>query len=238
MATAASQRAARQRVCASCRTMVLSRYNPDVLCAACIKAARTPQQDAGASTDDHHWIWESPLLCDALVRADLGAVMALFRAAAGLSQQQLAQILGCSQTAVWRIEAGERRSLHDIRELLRFADTIGMPRTALLPLILGRKTNPHPQRTDEPTVTGELQPPDFSTAAPASGEGLQLASRAVDDNVEVHAAVSIGSWSREWRRPGRRGRPPRSRSGLCCCSICAFRMRRRESGRCLGRHSR
>jgi transcriptional regulator with XRE-family HTH domain len=65
--------------------------------------------------------------------------MAIFRTAAGLSQLQLSQMLGCSQTTIWRLEAGERKSLYDIRELLRFADTVGMPRLALLPLILGRE---------------------------------------------------------------------------------------------------
>jgi transcriptional regulator with XRE-family HTH domain len=70
---------------------------------------------------------------------DLGAVMAISRVAAGLSQLQLAQIVGCSQSTIWRIEAGKRQSLYDIRELLRFADAIGIPRRALLPLILGEQ---------------------------------------------------------------------------------------------------
>ncbi|WP_285584462.1 hypothetical protein [Actinoallomurus iriomotensis] len=42
--------------------------------------------------------------------------------------------------ATWRlslIERGRRDTLYDVRELLRFADAVGMPREALLPLILG-----------------------------------------------------------------------------------------------------
>lgn len=113
----------------------LSRYNPGLLCGACVRSA--------ASGADHHGlderVWDSPLLCTALARMDLGAVMAIIRAAAGLSRLQLAHMLGCSQATIWRIEAGERQSLYDIRELLRFADAVGMPRQALLPLILGEE---------------------------------------------------------------------------------------------------
>jgi len=128
------------RVCAGCRVTRLSRYNPDVLCAACTRAARLPADGSTAGTAGWvpGWMWDSPLLREALVRTDLGAVMAIIRVAAGLTQLQLAQIVGCSQTTIWRLEAGERQSLYDIRELLRFADAVGMPRRALLPLILGR----------------------------------------------------------------------------------------------------
>lgn len=130
-----------RRICAGCRVARLSRYNPDVLCGSCVRAARTPPGvtaaagSAGGQVPD--WMWDSPLLRAALARTDLGAVMAISRVAAGLSQLQLAQVVGCSQSTIWRIEAGKRQSLYDIRELLRFADVIGMPRRALLPLILG-----------------------------------------------------------------------------------------------------
>jgi transcriptional regulator with XRE-family HTH domain len=130
-----------RRICAGCRVTRLSRYNPDVLCGSCVRAARTPPGDTAAASSVSgqvpEWVWDSPLLRAALARTDLGAVMAISRVAAGLSQLQLAQIAGCSQSTIWRIEAGKRQSLYDIRELLRFADVIGMPRRALLPLILG-----------------------------------------------------------------------------------------------------
>jgi len=127
-------------VCAGCRVTRLSRYNPDVLCGACTRAARVSADGSTAGTASWlpGWMWDSPLLREALARMDLGAVMAVIRVAAGLTQLQLAQIVGCSQTTIWRLEAGERQSLYDIRELLRFADAVGMPRRALLPLILGR----------------------------------------------------------------------------------------------------
>jgi transcriptional regulator with XRE-family HTH domain len=139
-----------QRICAGCRMTRLSRYNPDVLCASCMRAAQTPPDDTetadGASGRVPVWVWESPMLRTALGRMDLGAVIAIFRAAAGLSQLQLAQIVGCSQPTIGRIEAGERKTLYDIRELLRFADAIGMPRRTLLPLILGIRTPPATHR--------------------------------------------------------------------------------------------
>ncbi|MGI5232521.1 helix-turn-helix domain-containing protein [Actinoallomurus sp. CA-142502] len=74
----------------------------------------------------------------ALARLDVGAVVAIMRAATGLSQLDFANIVeGWSQSTVSLIERGRRDTLYDLRELLRFADTVGMPREALLPLILG-----------------------------------------------------------------------------------------------------
>jgi transcriptional regulator with XRE-family HTH domain len=74
----------------------------------------------------------------ALAEVNPGMVLAVFRAAAGLSQLDLANLLGWSQSTVSLIESGRRQNLYDIRELLRFADAVDMPREALLPLILGR----------------------------------------------------------------------------------------------------
>ncbi|WP_158566770.1 helix-turn-helix domain-containing protein [Actinomadura craniellae] len=75
---------------------------------------------------------------EALARADMPAVVALMRAAAGLSQRGLGELVGWSQGAVSLLERGRRDTLYDIRKLLEFADMVGMPRTALAPLILGR----------------------------------------------------------------------------------------------------
>ncbi|GGL03130.1 hypothetical protein Sme01_19110 [Sphaerisporangium melleum] len=73
-----------------------------------------------------------------LACGDLPAFVALVRAAMGLSQLELASLVGWSQSTVNRIEHGERGTLYDIRELVRFADAIDMPRHALLPLIMGK----------------------------------------------------------------------------------------------------
>ncbi|MEV6985602.1 helix-turn-helix transcriptional regulator [Sphaerisporangium sp. NPDC051017] len=75
---------------------------------------------------------------EVLARGDLPAFVALIRAAMGLSQLELASLVGWSQSTVNRIEHGERGTLYDVRELVRFADAIDMPRHALLPLIMGK----------------------------------------------------------------------------------------------------
>lgn len=75
----------------------------------------------------------------ALARVDIPAVIAIFRAASGLSQLELGNLVeGWSQSLVSLTERGLRDTLYDIRKLLAFADAVGMPRAALLPLILGQ----------------------------------------------------------------------------------------------------
>ncbi|WP_158578843.1 helix-turn-helix domain-containing protein [Spongiactinospora rosea] len=73
----------------------------------------------------------------ALADRELGTFVTILRAATGLSQLDLGNIVGISQSAISLIENGERDTLYDIRELLRFADACDIPRKALLPLVLG-----------------------------------------------------------------------------------------------------
>ena len=123
---------ARDQVCPSCRLTSLSRYSSDPLCAACLCASRGGGRPAPA------WLWDSPPMRRALAGLDVGAAIAILRAATGLSQLDLANLVeGWSQSTVSLIERGRRDSLFDVRELLRFADAVDMPRRALLPLILG-----------------------------------------------------------------------------------------------------
>ena len=126
---------AQARLCPACRKTRLSRYNPDPLCAPCTRAARTTPAlaERGAPT----WLWDSPPMRDALARVDLAAAVAVFRAAAGLSQHELADITGWSQSSLSLFESGHRDTLYDVRALLRFADAVDMPREALLPVVLG-----------------------------------------------------------------------------------------------------
>jgi hypothetical protein len=122
-----------ERVCLACRVTVLSRYNPDPLCSVCERASRN---SAGIVPT---WLWDSGPMRAALARVDLAAFVAIFRAAAGLSQTELGNLIdGWSQSLVSLTERGLRDTLYDIRKLLAFADTVGMPRTALLPLVLGQ----------------------------------------------------------------------------------------------------
>src|SRR5258708_2324728 len=108
------------RVCAVCRTTRLSRFNPGNVCASCTQAARDLNGVSPA------WLWDSQPMRRALARLDPGAALAIFRAACGLSQQDVADIVGWSQSAVSLIEKGKRETLFDLRELLRFADMVEM----------------------------------------------------------------------------------------------------------------
>jgi hypothetical protein len=121
------------RICLACRATALSQYNPDPLCSACVRSSR--ESPGIVST----WLWDSEPMREALARVDIPAVIAIFRAASGLSQMELGNLVeGWSQPLVSLTERGLRDTLYDIRKLLAFADTVGMPRHALLPLILGQ----------------------------------------------------------------------------------------------------
>jgi hypothetical protein len=121
------------RICLACRVTALSQYNPDPLCSACERASRDTARIVPT------WLWDSDPMRAALARVDIPAVIAIFRAASGLSQMELGNLVeGWSQSLVSLTERGQRDTLYDIRKLLAFADAVDMPRTALLPLILGQ----------------------------------------------------------------------------------------------------
>ncbi|WP_055483715.1 helix-turn-helix domain-containing protein [Sphaerimonospora mesophila] len=121
------------RVCPACRYAKISRYNSEPLCGPCLRAAR----ESGGVTPT--WIWDSLPLRQALARVDMGAVLAILRGASGMSQLDFGNLLGWSQSVVTKIERRQRFTFHDVREILRVCDELGMPRSALLPLILGRE---------------------------------------------------------------------------------------------------
>ena len=80
------------------------------------------------------WLWDSGPMRAALARVDLAAFVVIFRAASGLSQAELGNLIeGWSQSLVSLMERGLRDALYDIGKLVAFADTVGMPRAALLP---------------------------------------------------------------------------------------------------------
>ena len=81
------------------------------------------------------WVFDSLLLREALAQVNLAAVPAIVRAACGLSQRDLATIVGWSPAALSYYERGVRDGMFDIRTVLQFADAVGMPRAALLPLV-------------------------------------------------------------------------------------------------------
>ena len=110
--------------CAACKRP-LSRHNPDPRRSPCLHAARYGPDGAETPADSTGltpvWLWDSPPMRRALAGLDLAAMMVIFRAATGLSQLELAQLLGWSLSTASLIEKGQRDTLFDIRELLRFA---------------------------------------------------------------------------------------------------------------------
>lgn len=128
-----NRRRAGDRICVACRVTALSQYNADPLCSTCDRASRETSRIAPT------WLWDSDPMREALARVDIPAVVAIFRAASGLSQMELGNLVeGWSQSLVSLTERGKRDTLYDVRKLLAFADAVDMPRTALLPLILGQ----------------------------------------------------------------------------------------------------
>jgi transcriptional regulator with XRE-family HTH domain len=113
--------------CPACRTGLLARRG-DPLCPTCVKAAR----DMAAQP---LWVFDSLLLREALAQVNLTAVPAIVRAACGLSQRDLAAIVGWNPATLSYYERGMRDGMFDIRTVLQFADAVGMPRGALLPLV-------------------------------------------------------------------------------------------------------
>lgn len=122
-----------KRTCSACRVTVLSRYNAGPVCAECVRAAR----EVGGAVPG--WVWESVPLRRALARVDLAEFAVLARKASRLSLERLGALVGdgWSKGLLSMIENGLRDTLYDIRKLLAFTDALGMPRTALIPLILG-----------------------------------------------------------------------------------------------------
>jgi transcriptional regulator with XRE-family HTH domain len=160
--------------CPACRTGLLARRG-DPLCLTCAKASRE-------MSSRPLWLFDSPLLRQALSLVNLPAVPAIVRAACGLSQRDLAAIVGWTPAALSYYERGMRDGMFDIRTVLQFADAVGMPRAALLPLVfadpdagleVGAKN-----RTDM-----ELTRRDFGGLAAAAGIAAVLPSVSIPRTV-------------------------------------------------------
>jgi hypothetical protein len=81
------------------------------------------------------WLFDSPLLRQALAEVNLSAVPGIVRAACGVSQKDLAAMAGWSEAVFSYYARGIRDGMYDIRTVLQFTDAVGMPRAVLLPLI-------------------------------------------------------------------------------------------------------
>jgi len=128
------------RICGACNTTRLSGYNPGTVCGPCQRALL--DQEAAADPDGRDdpaaWVWDTVPMRHALARLDFPTVLVIYRSAARLSRRELGERTGLSESAIWYYEAGERQGMYDIRQLLQFADSVQMPRPALLPVILGQ----------------------------------------------------------------------------------------------------
>lgn len=137
--------------CPACRSGQPGRRG-DPLCPACGRAA-------GEVAPDPTWVFDSPLLRDALAAAKVPAVLAIVRSASGLSQRDMAGVAGWSPAALSYYERGRRDAVFDIRVLLQFADAAGMPRAALLALVLG-DPDAAAGNADEPVLMAAESSPD------------------------------------------------------------------------------
>ncbi|MGK8522019.1 helix-turn-helix domain-containing protein [Nocardia asteroides] len=80
--------------------------------------------------------WKSPQFRKLLADGRPGQALALIRREMGLSQADFGALLHWDRTHAGRVERGEVGTIFDIRELVRAANALGIPRSALLPLLL------------------------------------------------------------------------------------------------------
>ena len=180
-----------------------------------------PDLHEGIAGDDAQplWLFDSPLLRQALAQMNMPGVPAIVRAACGLSQRDLAAIVGWSGAALSYYERGQRDGMFDIRTALQFADAVGMPRAALLPLVFADPGADLAAGGENGTGM-ELSRRDFGGLAAAAGITAVLPSagvprgvnsshvrywRACTDVLYAHdravgGTVLLGSALQQWQR--------------------------------------
>jgi hypothetical protein len=119
------------------------------------------------------WLFDSPLLRQALAEVNLSAVPGIVRAACGVSQKDLATMAGWSEAVLSYYARGLRDGMYDVRTVLQFTDAVGMPRAALLPLIFadadaGLGAGPGNGTHAELSGSGMAAEPRLSVAVPVS----------------------------------------------------------------------
>lgn len=82
-------------------------------------------------------VWQTIHFRKLLSDGQPGRAFSLVRKSMGLSQAAFAELLHWDRSHAGRVERGEVSTLFDIRELIRVTEVLGIPRTALLPLLLG-----------------------------------------------------------------------------------------------------
>jgi transcriptional regulator with XRE-family HTH domain len=194
-----------KRTCRICRAP-LSRYNSEPVCAGCARQiATTPLFPL--------WLWDSLPLRRAFAELDLGAALTIIRTGPGLSQLEFATMLGWSQSAVARAEAGQRDSLYDLRRLFEVVDAVGMPREALIPLMLGKSGEEQIQR--EETDDMSMNRRQFSGGLAGLAAAASLSEIPVPTKVDsAHVRYLHSSVEKLWTKDQSVGGGALARDGL------------------------
>ena len=112
--------------CDSCGAKV-GRWSASPLCPACHAIAGAPlpvpvQRRGGSAM----WLWTSDTARAALASGNLAVMIRTYRAATGVSQRHLAELLGYDPTYISMIETG-RQEISDVAARLRIARHLGLP---------------------------------------------------------------------------------------------------------------
>lgn len=112
------------RLCLQCDCK-LSRYNAGQRCGSC-------QRNGTPRLPDR--VWRDPAVAEALATWDFGAALSLLRAAAQLSQRDMAYLCGIGQPTLSELESGSRRLTH-IDKIISLLKNLGVP-SGLTPIAL------------------------------------------------------------------------------------------------------
>jgi transcriptional regulator with XRE-family HTH domain len=119
-------------ICVACRTARQpgrnGKVSGDALCPGCMRAARE-------MVPRPLWLFDSMLMRRVTAEVNIAAMVAVFRAASGLSQQDVGVLTGWGgQPTVSSYEHGRRDVVRLIDMVQQFADAVDMPPGAMMPL--------------------------------------------------------------------------------------------------------
>ncbi len=116
-------------LCVACRTERVSGRCGEALCPGCMSGARE-------MVPWPLWLFDSLLMRRVTAERNIAAMVAVFRAASGLSQQDVGGLTGWGgQPTVSSYERGRRDVVRLIDMVEQFADAVDMPAGALMPLM-------------------------------------------------------------------------------------------------------
>ncbi|MBF6083817.1 helix-turn-helix transcriptional regulator [Nocardia cyriacigeorgica] len=129
--------------------------------------------------------WETRQFQELLASGQPGRALALVRRQLGLSQADFGDLLHWERTHVGRVERCEVGTIFDLRELTRATDALGIPRTALLPLLLGAGEPGTIENGDE--GADDMDRRQFGRAASITAVAITATGAAASDPVKVGA---------------------------------------------------